>query len=51
MKKKRKKGKVKFKHIDATAHLLSTEANRKRLQDAIDQMNRGECQLHDLFEN
>ncbi|HVS90570.1 MAG TPA: hypothetical protein VHE59_00965 [Mucilaginibacter sp.] len=50
MKKKRKKDKVKSKHMNKTAYLLSTKATRKRLQEAIEQMNRGECQSYDLIE-
>jgi antitoxin YefM len=34
-----------------TMHLTKSEPNRKRLQDAIDEMNKGEFQEHDLLEN
>ena len=34
-----------------TMHLIKSEPNRKRLQQAIDEMNKGEFQQHNLIED
>ncbi|WP_299289836.1 type II toxin-antitoxin system prevent-host-death family antitoxin [uncultured Mucilaginibacter sp.] len=34
-----------------TMHLIKSEPNRKRLQQAIDEMNKGEFQQHKLIED
>jgi antitoxin YefM len=44
-------GLVEYNSIMETLHLMSTEANRKRLQDAIDEMNAGQYQSHKLIED
>lgn len=44
-------GLAEYNSIVETLHLMKTEANRKRLQDAIDEMNSGQRQSHKLIED
>lgn len=39
-----------YNAIQETLHLMSTSANRKRLDAAIEEMNKGSWQKHDLME-
>lgn len=39
-----------YNAIMETLHLTKSEANRKRLQDAIDEMNRGDYQSQKLID-
>ena len=39
-----------YNAMTETLHLVKSEANRKRLQDAIDEMNKGIHHSHDLIE-
>ncbi len=39
-----------YNSINETLHLISTPANKKRLDDAIEEMERGEFQQHQLIE-
>ncbi|MDB5011164.1 MAG: type toxin-antitoxin system prevent-host-death family antitoxin [Mucilaginibacter sp.] len=39
-----------YNAISETLHLVKSEANRKRLQDAIDEMNSGKHLSHKLIE-
>lgn len=45
---KNKQTKDKFKQIDTTAYLLSSKANKKRLEASIKEMNNGIYQKHQL---
>ena len=40
-----------YNSIIETLHLMKSEANRKRLQDAIDEMNSRQYQSHKLIED
>jgi antitoxin YefM len=40
-----------YNAITETLHIVKSEANRKRLQDAIDEMNSGVYQAHKLLED
>ncbi len=39
-----------FKALEETAYLLRSPRNARRLMDAIDSLNTGGCQKHDLLE-
>jgi antitoxin YefM len=39
-----------YNSIMETLHIVKSETNRKRLQNAIDEMNSGSRQSHDLIE-
>ena len=40
-----------YNAITETLHIVKSEANRKRLQEAIDEMNSGEHLQHPLIED
>jgi len=40
-----------YNAITETLHLVKSEPNRKRLQQAIDEMNAGSYQQHDLIKD
>lgn len=40
-----------YNAMTETLHITKSEANRKRLQDAIDEMNSGEYYAHKLIED
>jgi antitoxin YefM len=40
-----------YNAMNETLHIIKSEANRKRLQDAIDEMNSGLSHSHKLIEN
>jgi len=44
-------GLTEYNSLIETLHLTNSEANRKRLQDAIDEMNSGAYQSHKLIED
>ncbi|HTI61020.1 hypothetical protein [Mucilaginibacter sp.] len=44
------KGKVKSRHTDTTAHILSSEANKERLQNVVDEMSKGIYHKRKLIE-
>jgi antitoxin YefM len=44
-------GLAEYNSIMETMHLVKSEANRKRLQEAIDEMNSGKHQSHKLIED
>lgn len=44
-------GLAEYNSIIETLHLMKSEANRKRLQDAIDEMNSGQHESHKLIED
>jgi antitoxin YefM len=44
-------GLAEYNSIMETLHLVKSEANRKRLQEAIDEMNSGVHQSHKLIED
>jgi antitoxin YefM len=44
-------GLAEYNSIMETLHLVKSEANRKRLQEAIDEMNSGKHQSHKLIED
>jgi antitoxin YefM len=39
-----------YNAMTETLHIVKSETNRKRLQDAIDEMNSGSHQSHELIE-
>jgi antitoxin YefM len=39
-----------YNAMTETLHIIKSEINRKRLQDAIDEMNSGSHQSHELIE-
>jgi antitoxin YefM len=39
-----------YNAITETLHLMKSEVNRKRLQEAIDEMNKGSSHQHSLIE-
>lgn len=39
-----------YNSIQKTLHLVRSTANRKRLDDAIEEMNKGTWEKHDLIE-
>jgi antitoxin YefM len=44
-------GLAEYNSIMETLHLMKSEANRKRLQEAIDEMNSGKSGSHKLVED
>ena len=39
-----------YNSIQETLYLMSTKANRKRLEEAIEELNKGKFEKHDLIE-
>lgn len=51
MKKKPLKNKLYLKYSDTTTYLLSTKANRKRLLEAVAELNKGDYKPHKLIDD